>query len=611
MCGIVGYLGTKTAYPILIDGLKRMEYRGYDSGGLAIAEKDGIVLKKKLGKVSFLEEASKKHPWKGTVGIGHMRWATHGAPSEVNAHPHIDCNDEVFVIHNGIIENASELKAKLTKQGHKFRSETDTEVLAHLIEQALTKHPDLEKAVTIALEQVQGAYGLAVMWAKQPETIVAARLGSPLILGVIDDSQSIVASDVTAILPHTREVIYLEDYDLVTLSRGGYTIKNLRSDLVDRQKTRIDWDSDVAEKGHHPHFMKKEIFEQAQTIATSMRGRTIAQTGVAKLGGLESVSKELEKIERLVIVACGTAFHAGLVGKYLLEEYAHVPTEVVYASEFRYRTLIPDKKTAYLAISQSGETADTIGAIREAKRIGSLTLGIVNVVGSTIARETDAGVYNHIGPEIAVASTKAFTSQVTILALLALFLGRSRGLSLTSGTELIEALQQIPDHITTILKNDAAIKKIAKKLSGYKNALYLGRKYNYPVALEGALKIKEIAYLHAEGYAAGEMKHGPIALIEPDFVTVAIIPHDSVYEKMISNLEEVKARRGPIIAIASEGDKRIKELADHTLFIPKTLESLTPLLATIPLQLLAYHASVARGYDVDKPRNLAKSVTVE
>lgn len=614
MCGIIGYLGKKPAYPILIDGLRRMEYRGYDSAGIAIAEPDGIVLEKEAGRISVLEEATHKKEWQGAVGIGHIRWATHGVPNQINAHPHVDCGSQIFVVHNGIIENAEELRVELKKAGHIFKSETDTEIFAHLIEeQRKGKHKaaSLEQAVNRALEKVRGAYGLAVLAADEPEKIVAVRFGSPLILGIVSDDQFVVASDVTALLSHTRNVIYLEDKDLVVLTPNGYTVRTLANEAVERRPEQIDWDISAAEKGNHPHFMKKEIFEQPATVQTSMQGRIIMQTGVAKFGGMEALGKQLDNIERLVIVACGTAYHAGMVAKYMFEEYAKIPVEVAYASELRYRQLIPDPKTTYLAISQSGETADTIGAMREAKRIGGLNLGLVNVVGSTLAREVDAGAYNHIGPEIAVASTKAFTSQLTILALMTVFFGRRRGMSVTQGKELLAALQDIPAALDAILDADAAIRTLAFQFAKSESMAVIGRRYQYPVALEGALKIKECSYIHAEGFPAGELKHGAIALIDKDFPTIGLVPQDSVYEKTMTNLEEIKARGGPIIAIASQGDKRIKHLTDYVISIPKTLEPLYPILTVIPLQLFAYYVAVARGMDVDKPRNLAKSVTVE
>ncbi len=610
MCGIIGYIGKDKAYPVLIDGLRRMEYRGYDSAGVAIVEPGGITLEKEAGRIAALEDVTKDKSGSGTVGIGHIRWATHGVPNATNAHPHVDCAGKVFVVHNGIIENARELREELTKAGHTFKSETDTEIFAHLIEDGLKKDP-LEKAVSEALKRVHGAYGLAVLSADEPEKIIGARLGSPLLLGIVGEGEYVLASDVTAILPHTRDVVYLEDYDLVTITPTDYSIQNMSHKLVNRKPEQISWDISAAEKGNHPHFMKKEIFEQPQTVKTTMQGRIITHTGVAKFGGMEALGKRLDEIERIVIVACGTAYHAGLVGKYMLEEFAGIPVEVAYASELRYRKLIPDKNTAYLAISQSGETADTIGALREAKRTGSLALGIINTVGSTLAREVDAGAYNHIGPEIAVASTKAYTSQLTLLALLTVFLGRRRGMSLAEGKNILEYVQELPEAIQSILDDDAAIKKIAYEFAKSDNMMYLGRKYQYPSALEGSLKIKEISYVHAEGYPAGEMKHGSIALVQEDFPVVGIIPQDSVYEKTYTNLEEIAARGGSIIAVATKGDKKITELTKNVLWIPKTIEMLNPVLSIIPLQLFAYYVGVARGYDVDKPRNLAKSVTVE
>ncbi len=611
MCGIIGYLGQKTAYPILIDGLQSMEYRGYDSAGLAIAEPKGIVMIKKPGKINALTQVTANRDWSGTLGLGHIRWATHGVPNEVNAHPHSDCKGKIFVVHNGIIENARDLRHQLIKSGHSIVSQTDTELVPHLIEEQIRPNLTLEQAVKQALVRVEGAYGLAIISQDDPGKIVAARLGSPLVLGLISKGNYIVASDVTAILRHTRNVIYLEDSDIVTISRTGYTISSLLKQTPKRKLEYIDWDISAAEKGQYPHFMKKEIFEQPAAIATSIQGRLIPSKGLAKLGGLESITQKLDQVDRLIILACGTAYYAGLTAKYMLEEYALMPVEVVFSSEFRYRQIIPDKKTAYLAISQSGETADTIGAINEAQRIGGLTLGIVNVVGSTVARITDAGVYNHIGPEVAVAATKSFTSQLTVLALLTLFLGRRRQLSLVQGKRIADELKALPRKLETILKQDQHIRSIAYQLAQSENMLYLARKYSYPIALEGALKMKEIAYVHAEGFASGETKHGPIALIGEHFPTVAIIPKDSVWEKNLSNLEEIKARHGPIIALTTKGDDQIKKVADYVITIPKTIEMLTPILSVVPLQLLAYYIGVARGNDVDKPRNLAKSVTVE
>lgn len=594
-----------------MDGLHRMEYRGYDSAGIAIAEPESVFLKKKAGKLAVLKEALAGVDHKGTTGIGHIRWATHGEPNDTNAHPQTDAEHEIFVVHNGIIENSKELRTRLEASGHTFTSQTDTEIFVHLIKDALDGKP-LEQAVAEALQHVRGAYGIAVLRRSEPEKIVAARFGSPLLLGIVGEGEYLVASDVTAILRHTRKVVYLEDNDLVTLTPERYVITRRNGEHVSRDPEHIDWDIAAAEKGNHPHFMKKEIFEQPATVQISMQGRMLPDEGAARLGGLTEVREKLGEIKRLSIIACGTAYHAGLVGEYMIEEYARIPVDVTHASEFRYRQLLPDPGTAYLAISQSGETADTIAALKETARQGGLTLGLVNVVGSTIARETDAGVYNHIGPEIAVASTKAFTSQLTVLALFTLLLGRDRELSIAQGQRIVKELSLLPEKIETILKEyDKKIQDIAYTVAQSQGFLYLGRKYNYPIALEGALKMKEIAYIHAEGYPAGEMKHGPIALIDETFPTIAIVPQDSVYEKNLSNLEEIRARKGPVIAIATEGDTRITDVAEHVLFIPKSLEMLTPILSVIPLQLLAYYVGVARGRDVDQPRNLAKSVTVE
>ncbi|MBI3963908.1 MAG: glutamine--fructose-6-phosphate transaminase (isomerizing), partial [Candidatus Kerfeldbacteria bacterium] len=589
MCGIIAYRGPREVLPILMDGLHRMEYRGYDSAGIAVVQPNGIALEKRKGKLDVLAGTLKDKTIPGTVGIGHIRWATHGAPSDVNAHPHADAEGKIVVVHNGIIENANALRTQLEGEGVRFVSETDTEIFAHLIARELRNGGALEDAVHRTLMAIRGAYGIAVLSRDEPEKIVAARFGSPLILGIVGDGEYIVASDVTAILRHTRRVIYLEDGDVVTLTPNAYMIHTRGQTPIERTPEQIDWDIAAAEKGNHPHFMKKEIYEQPAGVQMSMQGRVLEDEGLAKLGGLEHVADQLREAERLVIVACGTAYHAGLVGEYMIEEYARVPVEVITASEFRYKQLLPDHHTAYLAISQSGETADTIAALQEVKRQGGLTLGIVNVVGSTVSRITDAGVYNHIGPEIAVASTKAFTSQLTVLALLTLVLARQRKLSLAQGQRIVRELAHLPAKIEAILRQDEHIRDIAYRYAQSENMLYLGRKYNYPIALEGALKLKEIAYTHAEGYPAGEMKHGPIALIEESFPTVVIAPQDSVYEKNVSNIEEVRARRGPIIAVATEGDAELAKRVDDIMEIPKTLEMLTPILSVVPLQLFAYH----------------------
>ncbi len=612
MCGIVGYIGNKEASPILLDGLKRLEYRGYDSAGMAVWDGQAVNVLKVEGRVKKLDDLLNKHPLAGRVGIAHTRWATHGEPSEANAHPHGDQDGNVYVVHNGIIENYKTLKNELEKEGHTFKSETDTEVLAHLIGKLLKTSKNLEQAVKKSLKLVKGAYAVVVMARSEPDTLVAARLSSPLRIGISAD-QFIIASDPSAILSHTHQIITLGDQELVVIKGNDYIISSVNGGgQIDKEVEKIDWDLEQAEKGGFAHFMLKEIMEQPETVRNSLRGRVIVEEGRSKLGGLESVEDRLRKIEHITIVACGTASYAALIGEYMLEEYAGIPTEVSVASEFRYRKPILDpKKDAVLVLSQSGETADTLAAVKEAKEKGVLALGIVNVIGSTIARETDAGVYNHAGPEIGVASTKVFVSQLTVLALLTLMLGRQRQMSVVTGRRIAEELLNLPAAIEEVLKLNDQIKKVAKQYAKFNNFFFLGRKYNYPTALEGALKLKEISYLHAEGGSSGELKHGPIAMIDPNFPAVFIVPKDSVYEKNISNLQEVKARRGRIVVVATAGDDEISKIADEVFYIPKTLEMLTPLLAVVPLQLFAYHVAVARDRDVDKPRNLAKSVTVE
>jgi len=609
MCGIVGYIGKREALPILMDGLKRLEYRGYDSAGFSVANGDRTVTEKAVGKVAELENKINEKDIPGNLGIAHTRWATHGKPSERNAHPHRDCSKKIFLVHNGIIENYKELKHDLEKAGHKFSSETDTEVLAHLIEE-YSKQVPFEEAVWRTLAHVRGTYGLAIIDRENPQKLIIARNGSPLVLGVMDDGY-VIASDVAPIVRYTDRVIYLDDGEMAEVTGQSCKITNFKRKKVKKEISKIDWSVEEAEKKGYPHFMLKEIMEQPEAVENSIRGRLVVGEGIAKLGGLRDVSERLRRLKRLVIVSCGTSYYAGLVGKYMLEEYAGVRTDVEHASEFRYRKPLLDENTAVLAISQSGETADTLAAIREAKNKGAITLGIVNVVGSTIARETDAGVYNHAGPEIGVASTKVFTSQLSILALLTLFLGRQREMSFVMGKRIAEELAEIPKLMKSVLNQADEIKKVAEKYSKYSNFLYLGRKYNYPIAMEGALKIKEISYVHAEGYPFGEMKHGPIALIDKNFPTMAIATKDSVYEKTLSGIQEVKARSGKVIAIATKGDREIQKMVDDVIYIPKTLEMLTPLLSVVPLQLFAYHFAVGKGLDVDKPRNLAKSVTVE
>lgn len=617
MCGIVGYIGKQKAAPILLDGIKSLEYRGYDSAGISVINNAGggaeVYSEKAVGKVVNLENKIKSRKLSGNLGIIHTRWATHGGATEANAHPHSDCAGNVWLVHNGIIENYKELKNELIAAGHQFKSETDTEVVAHLIESVrgqVSGVMNLEEAVRLALKKVRGAYALAIIDKREPEKLVAVRNSSPLILGIGND-EYLVASDVSAVVKHTRKVIYFNDGEMAILTPDGHRVVNLENQAVDSQPQELDWTIESAQKGGYPHFMLKEIFEQPEAVENCLRGRLVVQEGTVKLGGLESIKDKLREIKRIHISACGTAYLAGKVGEYMLEEYAGIPVEVDLASELRYRKPVFDANDAVLVISQSGETADTLASVKEAKEKGILTLGIVNVVGSSIARETEAGIYQHIGPEIGVASTKAFTSQVAVLALLTLFLGRQRQMSLVTGERIARELQRLPELIRKVLQSDSAIKQIAAKYQQHNNFLYLGRKYNLPIAYEGALKLKEISYVHAEGYGAGEMKHGPIAMIDQNLPSFVIVPSDSVYEKTVSNIEEIRARKGPVIAIATEGNEEIKSLADDVIYIPKSLEMLTPILSAIPLQLFAYYVAVLRGCDVDRPRNLAKSVTVE
>ena len=612
MCGIFGFVSKDKirGIPVIIDALKRLEYRGYDSAGVAAIGPRGVFCCKKSGRIFELEKIL-NNDFEATVAIGHNRWATHGEPTDKNAHPHTDCHKKTFLVHNGIIENYKELKDKLIKIGHKFSSDTDTEVVAHLIEDFLNKkNYSFEEAVRLTLKSIIGTYAIVVINKDNPNKLIVARNSSPLLVG-FSDKCKYVASDASALLPHTRKVIYLNDGEFAVLMPDDFRIATLDRKVVSREHEKINWSEDLVQKNNFPHFMLKEIFEEPNAVRNAIRGRIIIQDGLAKLGGLELKEKDLRKINRLIISACGTAYIAGLVGEYMLEENAGISVEVEYASELRYKKHIIDPKTALLAISQSGETADTLGALREVKRKGLMTFGIVNVVGSSIAREVDAGVYNHAGPEIGVASTKAFVSQLSVLALLTLFLGRQRGISLNMGKKIAEELVALPKKMEEVLKLNTQIKKIARKYHKFNNFLYLGRKYNFPVALEGALKLKEISYIHAEGYGAGEMKHGPIALIDKNMPTMVIATSGSVYEKVLSNIQEIKARQGKIIAIATQGDEEIAKIVDDVIYIPKTLEMLTPILAVIPLHLFAYHIGVFRGHDVDRPRNLAKSVTVE
>lgn len=613
MCGIIGYIGSKPAFPILLSGLKRMEYRGYDSFGFCVLNKnDHPFLYKKVGKISEAEKELLNLNIKGSIGCAHTRWATMGEVTEINAHPHFDCKKDFFIVHNGIIENYQELKEKLENEGHTMVSDCDSEVLAHLIEKYF--QGNLEEAVRRALREVRGTYGIVALSPKDPDKIVAARLSSPLLMGVNGD-EFIVASDPTAIITHTRQVINLDDQEIAVLKTDDFFI------LKEKPLVQIEWSAEEAEKSNYEYFMLKEIMEEPQTIENAIKGRLIPEEGSVKLGGLDSVVDRLKEIKRLILIGCGTANYAARVGHNMLEEYAGIPTDVDIASEFRYRKPLLSKDTASIFISQSGETADTLAALREMKKKGILTLGITNVVGSTQARETDAGVYTRSGPEIAVASTKAFLGQLATLAMFTIYLGRQREMSLVTGRRLAEELKELPNLAKRILDLAPQIEKLVEKYkprfdgcekkSGYTNYWFIGRKYNYPIAMEGALKLKEISYLHAEGTAGGELKHGPLALINEDFPTVAICPSDSVYEKMISNIQEVKARHGTVLAIATEGNEEIKKIADDVIYIPKTLEMLTPVLSVIPLHLFAYYMAKSLGYDVDKPRNLAKSVTVE
>ncbi len=609
MCGIIGYVGQNPALPILLEGLKRLEYRGYDSAGMAVLD-GNVKVEKCVGKIAQFENHIENIPLHGSVGIAHTRWATHGEPTHINAHPHADCTGKIALIHNGIIENYAALKKNLEKRNHTFKSDTDTEVLAHLVEEFY--EGDIEAAVRAALGKVEGTYGLAVVHADEPRRIVGARNGSPLIVGV-GDGEYLLASDVSAILRHTRQVVYLEDQEMVTLSDDGPVFTTVQDGdaALSKETTEIEWDLEMIEKGGFKHFMLKEIFEQPSTIRNAFRGRLVWDDGDARLGGLNMAMDELSEVRRVVLIGCGTSWHAALLGEYMIEEVARIPVEVEYASEFRYRNPIVEPGTITFVISQSGETIDTLAAMREAKRKGARTLGIVNVVGSTIARESDGGVYIHAGPEIGVASTKAFTSQATVLAILTLLLGRQRNMSTQEGRRLISALEALPGQIEQILAQEADLRAIAEAYQHHNNFLYLGRGANFPVALEGALKLKEISYVHAEGYPAAEMKHGPIALIDEHMPVVVICTRDSGYQKIIGNVEEVKARKGRVIAVVTEGDDEITQKADHVIRIPETLSLLTPILSVIPLQLLAYHIAVLRGCDVDRPRNLAKSVTVE
>ncbi len=612
MCGIVGYVGPREASPILLDGLKRLEYRGYDSAGLALINAQGrLEVVKKAGKIAALEAAVAEARPTGRCGIAHTRWATHGAPTEPNAHPHLSGAPDIALVHNGIIENADALRRGLQAEGYAFASETDTETVVHLIDHLWKDGMSMEEAVAAALSRVEGTYGIAVISGREPGKIVAARLGSPLLIGVGKDGEMLVGSDAAAVIEHTREVVYLDDGDYAAITAEGYRAFHLAQGEVSRSVHRVTWDVAALEKGGFDHFMLKEIFEQPSSLRDVMRGRLLEEEGDARLGGIAGHDFALGRVRRVVITACGTSWHAGLVGEYMMEELARVPVDVEYASEFRYRNPVLEEGTLILAISQSGETADTLAGLREARQRGMTTMGVVNAVGSSIARDTDFGIYLHAGPEIGVASTKAFTSQIVALALITLYLGRRRHLSVVQGREMVDAMRALPGQVAEVLDLNYTIRKLAEEFKDATNFLYLGRGYQFPVALEGALKLKEVSYIHAEGYPAAEMKHGPIALIDANMPVVFLAPRDSVYAKVVSNIEEVKARGGRIIAVVSDDAPELRGKVDHLIRVPQTLPFLLPVLTTIPLQLLAYHIAVLRGADVDQPRNLAKSVTVE
>ena len=617
MCGIIGYVGKASAAPILVEGLRRLEYRGYDSSGIAVSNgSSSIETRKKSGRLVNLKTLLSTEPAVGNCGISHTRWATHGEPSDANAHPHLDQSGRLALVHNGVIENYQIIKGRLLKQGHVFQSQTDTEVLAHLMGRSYDASTEtdpqkrLVKAVRESLKQVTGTYGVAVMHADVPGFLVGARLGSPLVVG-LGKGENFLASDVSAIVSHTTNAIYLQDRDLVYITKDDFTVENFDGDESAYEVSQVEFTAEAAEKGDYPHYMLKEIFEQPTSIQNAFRGRLIDDQASAILGGLGLTPRELRDIERIVLCGCGTASHAAMVGEYMIEHLARIPTEVEIASEFRYRNPPLDKNTLAFVISQSGETIDTLAAMREGQRKGHRVLGIVNSVASTIARESDGGSYLHSGPEIGVAATKSFTSQVTVLALLALLLGRMRHLSVDYGQRLLKEIRELPAKVEKILEQTDYIREIALKYIDAPGMLFLGRQFNYPTALEGALKMKEISYIFASGHAAAELKHGVIALVSESVPSVFIMPRDSVYDKNVSTLEEVKARKGPVIAITTEGSTDLERIADDVIYIPEVTECLSPILAVIPLQLLSYHFAVARGCDVDKPRNLAKSVTVE
>ena len=615
MCGIVAYIGRSAALPVLMDGLRRLEYRGYDSAGVAILESGQIHLRKSIGRIANLAEEIEKNPVSGSIGISHTRWATHGAVTRENAHPHTDKSGRLHLVHNGVIENYQILRDQLIERGHIFHSQTDTEVLAHLVGEAFDRatsrnEATLVEAVRQALRQVIGTYGISVVHADVPGVIIGARRGSPLVLG-IGKNEHFLASDVSAIVAHTRDVVFLNDYEIIALQAEGFEITTVSGNGADYQVSKVEYSAESVDKGHYPHYMLKEIHEQPNSVRDALRGRLCLEEATAKLGGLNMSNADLRSVDRIVLVGCGTAFHSALAGEYLIESLAHIPVECEFASEFRYRNIPLDRDTLVFVVSQSGETADTLAALRESQRKGHRTLGICNNVASTIARESDGGVYMHAGPEIGVAATKSFTSQLTIFALLGLLLGRIRHLSHSDGLEIIAAMEKLPDLVARTLQLDAQIAAIAKKYAHSKSFLFMGRQAQYPIALEGALKLKEISYISASGYPSAELKHGVIALITEEAPSIFIAPRDAVFEKNISNIEEVKARKGPVIAIGTEGDTALAKICDDVILIPDCPHYLTPILSVIPLQLLSYHIAAELGCDVDKPRNLAKSVTVE
>ncbi len=611
MCGIVGYIGDKRVVPILIDGLKRLEYRGYDSAGLAVVDQGKMVIHRSVGKIKELENALWGTTLAGTLGLGHTRWATHGRPTEENAHPHTDCTGDLVVVHNGIIENYLALKEKLLAEGHVFRSETDTEVIAHLIEKYLRQDRDIEVATRRALNDVTGAYAIGVLWKGDPGRLVGAKCGSPLVVG-LGEGDFFFASDIPAILNHTRNVLFLDEEEMVVLTREGVQVTTLQGEPVQRAVEKVLWSPILAEKGGYKHFMLKEIYEQARAVRDTIRGRFSEESGQVFFEGMEALDEALPQIDKMVLIACGTAWHAALVGKFLIETLCRIPVEVDYSSEFRYRDAVAGPRTLVLAVSQSGETLDTLAGLKEAQARGYPTFAICNVVGSSITREVDGVLYTHAGPEIGVAASKTFTAQLAALFLFALYVGRKRGsLDAARVRELLTDLVHLPQQIETVLHLDTELERLAHLYHAKSDFLYLARGINYPIALEGALKLKEISYIHAEGYPAGEMKHGPIALITEDMPVVILAPRDRVYEKILGNIQEVKARDGIVIAFCSEGDRDLPQKVDHCLAVPRTSPLLTPILLAVPMQLLAYHIAVRKGCDVDQPRNLAKSVTVE